>query len=48
MTASQSQTDIPNDRPLRGRRLSWEEFYRQYPTAGRPANDNKEEEKHAD
>ena len=28
------------DRPLRGRRLSWEEFTRNYPTARKPANDN--------
>lgn len=40
MTTTQSQSDIPADRPLRGRRLTWEEFQRQYPAARTPANDN--------
>lgn len=37
MTANQTDD---SDRPFRGKRISWAEFYKQHPHL-RPANDNK-------
>jgi hypothetical protein len=34
-------TEPETDRPFRGKRLTWEQFYKQHPHL-RPANDNKE------
>jgi hypothetical protein len=36
------------DRPYRGRRLSWAEFYKQHPHLRPADNDNKKEETDAD